>query len=743
MRRLGILPVLMALAAGLTGCSKEEKAARQLIERVAGTSSENFRVEIKESDSLDCFAVYSDGKRVILEGNNGVSIASALKCYLENCCHVQADWSTEFPISLPEELPLPEDTVRRKSPYKYRYALNYCTFNYSMSWWDEKRWQKEIDLMAMNGINAPLALTGQNSVWQRVYNRLGFSNEELGDFFSGPAHFSWFWMGNLDGWGGPLPQSLIDRHERLQKFILHSERSLGMKPILPAFTGHVPPKFTEKFPDSEVNQTDWEGFAPVTILAPQDSMFNVIGKMFMEEQTKMYGTDHLYSADTFNENLPPTNDSLYLDAMSRKVYASMAEYDPEAIWIMQGWLFHYMGNFWKEKEIRALVGAVPDDRMIILDLWSERFPVFSRTDSYYGKQWIWCMLHNFGQNHKWEGHWTNVASQPARTKKSEAGKNMQGIGFTMEGIEQTPILYALMAENVWRDEPVDVSEFLDRYLRNRYGEGYRPCVKAWEILTRTVFEHDFSGGGFPSAITERPSLTDRRYKISQRHLENYTKPLIEALGIMTESAEDDPSLLDHDGFRYDLTDMGRQALSDYSNILHSRMAEAYQAKDTETFESCKAEFMKLISDMDMLLSHREEFRLENWIRSARALGTTAREKDHYESNARNLITLWGDRDCKIHDYSWRHWSGLMNGFYSPRWQLFFNLLEDGMHPDETVEHLKDWEWEWCNSTAELPSDTDKCLSEGTDKGLLSLITTLYTTLSQNCLPSPPTQTTTT
>ena len=86
-----------------------------------------------------------------------------------------------------------------------------------MSWWDEERWQQEIDFMALNGINMPLALTGQNSVWKRVYNKLGFSDSELESFFSGPAYYNWFWMGNLDGWGGPLPQSCMKKQEKLAK----------------------------------------------------------------------------------------------------------------------------------------------------------------------------------------------------------------------------------------------------------------------------------------------------------------------------------------------------------------------------------------------------------------------------------------------------------------------------------------------------------------------------------------------
>ena len=44
---------------------------------------------------------------------------------------------------------------------KFRYYFNVCTVSYSAAVWDWTRWQYEIDLMALNGINLPLAFTGQ------------------------------------------------------------------------------------------------------------------------------------------------------------------------------------------------------------------------------------------------------------------------------------------------------------------------------------------------------------------------------------------------------------------------------------------------------------------------------------------------------------------------------------------------------------------------------------------------------
>ena len=48
----------------------------------------------------------------------------------------------------------------------------------SFAWWDWKRWEKEIDWMALQGINLPLAFTGQEAVWQKVF-RVNFSPVSL------------------------------------------------------------------------------------------------------------------------------------------------------------------------------------------------------------------------------------------------------------------------------------------------------------------------------------------------------------------------------------------------------------------------------------------------------------------------------------------------------------------------------------------------------------------------------------
>lgn len=177
-------------------------ASKNLIKRVIPTYADSFEVEyVGQEEGKDVFELESIGNKIVLRGNNGVSVASALNYYLKYYAHCDISWNG-INLNVPFPMPKVEGKIHKVSPYQYRHYFNYCTFNYTASWWDWERWQWEIDFMALNGINMPLALTGQNSIWYKVYRKLGFTDEELDSFFSGPAYFTWFWMGNLDGWGG-------------------------------------------------------------------------------------------------------------------------------------------------------------------------------------------------------------------------------------------------------------------------------------------------------------------------------------------------------------------------------------------------------------------------------------------------------------------------------------------------------------------------------------------------------------
>jgi alpha-N-acetylglucosaminidase len=683
-----------------------KKACYELIERVVPGRSGMFEVKfIPQEDGKDVFEVASTGKKIILSGNDGVSIASALNYYLKNYCNFEITWNN-FDAERPSTFPLEIESVRKVSPHTYRYYLNYCTFSYSMAWWDWKRWEKEIDWMALNGINMPLAITGQEAIWQRVYSKFGLSAEDLSDFFTGPAYFGWFYMNNMDGWGGPLPQSWIDSHEVLQKQILKRESELGMKPVLPAFTGHVPKSYVRHNPEALVDSVYWHGQIGYNtyMLNPNDERFAAIGKAFLEEQKKAYGTSHYYSSDIFNEMMPPSNKPEYLAQTSHAVYASMQAADPEAVWVMQGWLFVSADGkkFWTPERMKPFLDAVPNDNMIILELYSENRPRWRDTEAYYGKPWIWNMLHNFGGNLGLFGKAPFIAHEPARMLKDKKRGALSGIGLTMEAIEQNPMIYHLMLEHVWRSEPIDVNNYISGWIKRRYGAQDEDALKAWEYLLRTVYRTNKKDQGpAESSYTGRPTFNENSawtwtdlYYYSNRDFAQAWKHMILASDNLTAN----------DGFSYDLVDITRQAMSNYATTLHRQAAYTYWAGDIEGYERIAAKYLELLTDIDRLLGTREEFLFGKWLDDAKKWATNDSERVLYEMNARDLVTVWGRKDCpEISDYSCRQWNGLVKDYYMKRWNDFFSMsteaLKQGKPWDQTkfYDYIREWSWSWVNS----------------------------------------------
>lgn len=126
-------------------------AARGLIERVVPKQAEHFVVEtIPAAAGRDVFEIESRGGQIVLRGNDGVSVASALNWYWQNQCHCDISWNCGNQLNLPKPLPLVPEKVRVISPHRYRYAYNFCTHGYTMAWWDWPQWRRELDYLALN-----------------------------------------------------------------------------------------------------------------------------------------------------------------------------------------------------------------------------------------------------------------------------------------------------------------------------------------------------------------------------------------------------------------------------------------------------------------------------------------------------------------------------------------------------------------------------------------------------------------
>lgn len=279
------------------------------------------------------FELDQKGDKVIIRGNDYVNIATGLNWYLKYYAGIHLSWNG-MTAKLPAVLPPVTKKERHETDLPYRYDLNYCTFSYSMAFWDWERWEKEIDWMALHGINLSLALTGTESVWRNVLLKLGYTKDEINEFVAGPGFTAWWLMNNLEGWGGPNPESWYIRQEKLQKKIVKRMREYGIEPVLPGYCGMVPHNAKEKLGLNVADPGFWCSYHRPAFLQPEDERFEEISALYYKELTKLYGKTGFYAIDPFHEG--GSTQGVNLDAAGKAIMKAMKK----QIRMLCGWLRH-------------------------------------------------------------------------------------------------------------------------------------------------------------------------------------------------------------------------------------------------------------------------------------------------------------------------------------------------------------------------------------------------------------------
>ena len=702
--------------------TKSENAAYALLERILPEYRDQFIFkETATASGKDFFEVSNVGPRVLIEGNNAVACASGLNWYLENYCNAQISINYHQ-LRLPDKLPRVETKKRIETPFDYRYFFNYCTYGYTMPWWNWDRWEQMIDYMALMGVNMPLAIIGQEAVWQEVFADLGMSDQQIQEFFVGPAHLPWGWMGNIDGLGGPLPENWILQRKELQKKILERMRQLGMKPVLQAFTGHVPKALKELYPAANIFQIeDWAGIPGTWFLDPTDSLFQEIGKAFINKQTEMYGTDHLYDADCFIEVDPPSGDPEFLAKVSRSVYNSMAQADPKATWVLQGWFFFFKKNFWTPERGRAFLEAVPKNKVIVLDLYGEKNPTWDKTEAFYGQPWIWNVICNQDQKVNMSGDLAAMQANFTTAYEKEGKNNLKGIGVIPEGLGYNPIIQDFIFEKAWDQSQVNLEEWISNYAKRRYGEDNEKAVAAWRGLLNSVYSRTRTMWS-PLITTPRPIRFDnvkedirhqrRSFVITEEDpfaWDFQPVELAKAADLLLQCADE----LGHiDTYRFDLTNIYRELISSLSHRLINELTVAYQEKDADRFELAASTLVKMILDLDIITGTNEHFLLGKWLEDAKSWAKNDEEKAYYEWNARTIITIWQPwKEGYLRDYASKQWNGLFKGYFLPRWQLLIDHMRTALatgkdfDPKKYELEVRSMDYEWTRGNEVYPSTT--------------------------------------
>ncbi|MBQ7204992.1 MAG: alpha-N-acetylglucosaminidase [Muribaculaceae bacterium] len=694
---ISLTTMLLAMVANTMAADDVEQAqalARRLSPALAGKVE--FR-KIAAADGKDVFTLGSEGNKVIIGGNNAGSMAVGLNRYLNRYCKATVSWYADVAVELPRLLPDVSVAERVTARVPQRFFLNYCTWGYTMPFWQWHDWERFIDWMALNGVNLPLAITGQEAVWYNVWTSLGMSDKQVRAYFTGPAYLPWHRMANIDGWCGPLPKEWLDGQIALQQRIVERERALNMRPVLPAFAGHVPGALRDLFPGADIQALgSWAGFDEqyrTYFLNSEDPLYSRIQRMFLEEQTRLFGTDHIYGIDPFNEVDPPSFEPDYLNKVTRHIYESLTAVDPEAEWLQMAWFLYYQRKDYTPQRTRAMLTGVPQGKMTMLDYYCEYKEMWREHDGFYGQPFIWCYLGNFGGNTNVQGR-VKEAGERIEKALRECGDNLVGIGSTLEGLDLQQFPYEYILEKAWTFNKTDqqvIDELADRHAGREDGH----AREAWRLLYDKVL--DITPGNFAAPLTcSYPTLgkESREVKYDPSQLLAVWDALLAQDQVTT------------DAMTIDLVWVGRQLLGDLFLVEKQALDKAFHERNQQKFYEISNVMYELLSDLDDLNSQHPQATLKQWLQQARDLGDSNAVKDYYEMNARSLITTWGG---SLNDYACRNWSGLMWDYYAKRWEIYMRkatvalLNHQEFDTEDCRAALEKFQQKWVNSTEYEPS----------------------------------------
>ncbi|XP_047538768.1 alpha-N-acetylglucosaminidase [Vanessa atalanta] len=658
-----------------TSAKVQQEAALNIINKYLS----NVQVEINPvmfNDHKDVFALRTINGQLQIRASTGVAAVWGFNHYLKKYCKSQIAWQARR-VVIPDPLPDVDEIIVAND--RFRYYQNVCTSSYSFVWWKpNSEWPLHIEWMALNGINLALAPVAQEAAWAKIYRRLGMSENDINEHFTGPGFLAWLRMGNVHGWGGPLPKSWHDRQKEIQDQIVDLMFKLGMVPVFPAFNGHVPRAFQTIYPNLTLYSVGtWNKFDTDyccnLFIDPKEPEFKTIGKMFLREITASTGTGNIYAVDPFNEiKIEPWSTSLVQET-AKSIYSTISEIDKDAVWLLQNWMFVHNPLLWPLKRVQKFLTSVPNGRMLLLDLQSEQWPQFDLYEMYYGQPFIWCMLHNFGGTLGMFGNMQTI-NRDVYKVRNRVNNTMIGIGITPEGINQNYVVYDLMLESAWRTGPVkDLNEWVGDYAERRYG--CNVTATAWRYLLKSVYSFDGLNrirGKY--VITRRPSFTIKPWAWYK------SRDLFEAFKLF---AFVDNNACDSPGFLHDLVDVTRQGLQYRAEQLYMNLLRD-KTSNSLIFNFTIGRFLDAMNDMENILATNTDFTITNWLESAKQIASTTEETYLYELNARNQITLWGPKG-EITDYACKQWAELFHYYYKPRWSRFLQMALDAKLRNETFD----------------------------------------------------------
>jgi len=688
-KRLLAIPIFSVLVPIAYAQSQSPTAAAEgVLHRLMPHLATQFQLAlVSRPDHKDFFLISGTRGHIRVEAATQPTVLYGVNWYLKYVAHlhVSPNGLQLGPSNL--VLPAPHSPIEKPALYPWRYALNENVDGYSAPYWDEKRWQHEIDILALSGTNAVLIERGMDLVLYRTFRDSGYSDEAIRNWIVQPAHQNWQLMGNMCCFQAPVSMELLDKRSESAKRLIAMLRSLGITPVLPGYYGIVPADFASLNPGAHViTQGDWNGFTRPGWLDPRDPYFGKLAESFYRHQHDLYGDSAIYDMEIFQEG--GAAGDVPVPEAAKKVQQALMRVHPGALWMLLGW---------QQNPTQELLSSIDTSHVVIAEIEQGRIPREDRDREFRGASWLYGGLWEFGGRTTMGAPLYDYAVRLPLMAK-HPGSRIAGTALFTEGLDTNPYAFDLYTEMAWHEDPVDLTHWTDAYATRRYGADDPHARSAWQILLKTAYgyradgnmQHGERDAPHDSIFNAQPSLTSTHAATWSPDVLRYTSS--DLAPALTELLQVAPALRSTETYRYDLVDVARQVMANESRRMLPLIKRAYETKNKIAFASLTKEWLDKMELQNNLLETNQFFLLGRWLSFVPPWASSPAELDRLNYDARSILTTWGDRHASefgLHEYGNRDWAGLTSDYYIPRWQMYFDSLSTSLATGEAPKSI-DW-----------------------------------------------------